>query len=110
MSRAVPLSAFNLQLEAFNSPLPTVLCLPPTRLARLAVRRVLPTARAVLRELQAVRVVPLVLLGVVRPLLAVRAGQRYQHPVSLLRHCVFPRQQREPGIGPGLPARSSDPL
>src|SRR5438034_1308984 len=47
-----------------------------SRLAGLAVRRVLAAARAELLELQAVRVVPPVLLGVVRPLLAVWAGQR----------------------------------
>src|SRR5437762_9048463 len=68
----------------------------------------LPATRAVLREFQAVRVVPLVLLGVVRPLFAIWAGQGDQHPISLLCHFLFPRSERLASSGRLSPARATD--
>src|SRR3954470_19405585 len=77
------------------------------RLAGLAVGRVLAAARAVLRDLHAVRIVPLVLLGMVRPLSTVRAGQCDQRPICFLCHDFLPRVNassvRAGSSGPNTP-------
>src|SRR4051812_25070728 len=64
-------------------------------LLHLAVLRVLAAARAELVQRHAVRIVPLVLLGVIGPLAAVRARQRDEDSIGFLRHLALPSRSRD---------------
>jgi hypothetical protein len=82
-------------------------CGGPIALLCLAMLRVLPTARAELLERQSIRIVPLVLLAVVVPLLAVAASQRDEQAIRFLRHSLSLPRPSDAGRAENMIAANS---